>query len=231
MEADQKDARLFGVLFIMTFLTSIPAYFLFQSITDDPAGYIAGSGNDNQIYLAALLEFALIIANVGTAVVLYPIARRQSKVLALGYVAARIIECVFLAAGIIFVLGVLSLRQVLPGCSRPRRVARVAQGMDVPVRPWIRRSLWEWADTRVPDVQIRPRTAAHDLVRDDRGAILLIGSILTLVDGWDEGSALPALLVAPEFIWEAFLGIYCTIWGFRRDAPILQAPEAALQAA
>ena len=114
MEADQKDARLFGVLFIMTFLTSIPAYLLFQSVTDDPAGYIAGSGNDNQIYLAAFLEFALIIANVGTAVVLYPIARRQSKVLALGYVAARIIECVFLAAGIIFVLGVLSLRQVSP---------------------------------------------------------------------------------------------------------------------
>ena len=36
-------------------------------------------------------------ANVGTAVVLYPIARRQDKILAIGYVAARIIECVFSA--------------------------------------------------------------------------------------------------------------------------------------
>jgi Domain of unknown function (DUF4386) len=64
--------------------------------------------------VGALLELLLIIANVGTAVVLYPIARRQNQALALGYVAARIIECVFLAAGIIFVLGVVSLRQDSP---------------------------------------------------------------------------------------------------------------------
>ena len=48
------------------------------------------------------------------------------------------------------------------------------------------------------------------------GPILLIGSLVTFVDGWAEGDALPALLVAPEFIWEAFLGIYCAIWGFRQ---------------
>ena len=170
MEADQRNARIFGVLFILTFLTSIPAALLFQSITDDPAGYIAGSGNQNQIYLAVLLEFALILANVGTAVVLYPIARRQDKALAIGYVAARIMECVFIAAGIIFVLGVVSLRQDLSGCSRPCRVARVAQGVDGPVRPWIHRPLWEWVATRLPDVQVGPRTAGHDLVRTDRRA-------------------------------------------------------------
>jgi Domain of unknown function (DUF4386) len=108
---DQRHGRLFGILFIITFITSIPAYLLFQSVLDDPAGYIAGGGKDNQIYVGVLLELLLIIANVGTAVVLYPIARRQNEALALGYVAARIVECVFLAAGIIFVLGVVSLRQ------------------------------------------------------------------------------------------------------------------------
>jgi hypothetical protein len=49
--------------------------------------------------------------------VLYPIARRQNEILAIGYVAARIIECVFLAAGIIFVLGVVSLRHDSPGAA------------------------------------------------------------------------------------------------------------------
>ena len=29
-------------------------------------------------------------------------------------------------------------------------------------------------------------------------------------------------MTAPEILWELFLGIYCTIWGFRRDAPILR---------
>jgi hypothetical protein len=30
-----------------------------------------------------------------------------------------------------------------------------------------------------------------------------------------------ARLVAPEFIWEAVIGTYCAIWGFKRDSPIL----------
>src|SRR4029450_9366088 len=98
---DQRDTRIFGVVFIITFITSIAALALFQSVLDDPAGYIAGGGKDNQIYLGAFLEFLLILANVGTAVVLYPIARRQNQALAIGYLTARVIECVFLAAGII----------------------------------------------------------------------------------------------------------------------------------
>jgi hypothetical protein len=53
------------------------------------------------------------------------------------------------------------------------------------------------------------------------GPLLLISSIGTLVDWWGAGGTVPALLVIPEFIWEAFLGIYCAGWGFRRDAPIL----------
>ena len=110
----QRIARIFGILFLLTFVTSIAALALFQSVLDDPAGYIAGGGKDSQIYLGAFLDFLLILANVGTAVVLYPIVRRQNELLAIGYVAARIIECVFIAAGIIFVLGVVSLRQDSP---------------------------------------------------------------------------------------------------------------------
>jgi hypothetical protein len=35
--------------------------------------------------------------------------------------------------------------------------------------------------------------------------------------------SLQGIATIPEFLWELFLGVYCTIWGFRRDAPILQA--------
>jgi len=114
MEADQRKARIFGVLFIITFVTSIAALALFQSVLDDPAGYISGDGKDNQIYLGAFLDFLLVLANVGTAVVLYPIAKRQDEYLAIGYVAARLIESFFIAAGVIFVLGVVSLRTDSP---------------------------------------------------------------------------------------------------------------------
>ena len=117
MRDDQRHARIFGVLFVITFITSIAALGLFQPVLDDPVGYVTGGGKDNQIYLAALLEFFLIVSGIGTAVVLYPIARRQDEVLALGYVASRIMESVFIAMGIIFVLGLVSLRQDSPGAA------------------------------------------------------------------------------------------------------------------
>jgi hypothetical protein len=73
-----------GVLFLITFITSIPALYLFQPVLDDPAGYIAGAGADNRILLGAFLELLLIRSNIATAVVLFPILKRQNEILALG---------------------------------------------------------------------------------------------------------------------------------------------------
>src|SRR4051794_39096452 len=117
MSLDQKRARVFGVLFLITFITSIPALGLYQPVLDDPVGYIAGAGHDKQILFAALLELLLIIANIGTAVVIFPIVRRQNEELALGYVTARVIECTFILAGILCVLGIVTLRNQVAGAS------------------------------------------------------------------------------------------------------------------
>jgi Domain of unknown function (DUF4386) len=42
-----------------------------------------------------------MIANVGTAVVMFPILRRQSESLALGYVGSRIVESTIIGLGAI----------------------------------------------------------------------------------------------------------------------------------
>jgi hypothetical protein len=224
MAEDQRDARIFGVLFVITFITSIAALALFQSVLDDPAGYIAGGGKDNQIYLGAFLEFLLILANVGTAVVLYPIVRRQNELLAIGYVTARVIECVFLAAGIIFVLGVVSLRQDSPEAA-DLAVSLAAlkdwtflfgPGFVVPFGNGLILGYLMYRSGLVPR-----RMAWLGLIG---GPLLLFGNFGVLFDWWEQTGPV-SLLVIPEFIWEAFLGIYCAIWGFRRDSPILR-PEA-----
>jgi hypothetical protein len=223
MAEDQRNARIFGVLFIVTFLTSIPALALYQPVLDDPAAYIAGDGKDSQIYLGAFLELLLIIANVGTAVVLYPIVRRQNELLAIGYVAARIIECVFIAGGIIFVLGVVSLRKDSPDAA-DLAVSLAAlkdwtflfgPGFIVPFGNGLILGYLMYTSGLVPR-----RMAWLGLIG---GPLLLFSSIGTLFDLWDAGSTVPALLVIPEFLWELSLGIYAAVWGFRRDAPILSA--------
>ena len=221
MAEDQRNARIFGVLFIITFLTSIPAVALFQPVLDDPAAYIAGGGKDNQIYLGAFLELLLILANVGTAVVVYPILRRQHRFLALGYVTARVIECVFIGAGIIFVLGVVSLRQDSPGAG-DLAVSLAAlkdwtflfgPGFIVPFGNGLILGYLMYSSGLVPR-----RMALLGLIG---GPLLLLSSIGTLFDWWDAATTVPAILVIPEFLWELSLGIYAAIWGFKRDAPIL----------
>ena len=104
MSPTRRISFTFGVLFLITFATSIPALALMQPVLDDPVGYVANGGSDNRIFLGALLELLLIAANIGTAVVVYPILKRQNHILALSYVAARIIESAFILVGILAVL-------------------------------------------------------------------------------------------------------------------------------
>src|ERR687894_3247885 len=105
MNHPQTIARVFGVLFLITFITAIPAYFFYVPVLDDPR-YIVGGGADNRVLTGAFLELILIIANIGTAVVLFPILKRQNEILALGYVTARVVECTFIAVGILSLLTV-----------------------------------------------------------------------------------------------------------------------------
>src|SRR5215208_6967224 len=74
----QTIARIFGALMILTYVTSIGALLCFQPVLDDPVGYVANGGSDNRIFFGALLELLLIITGIGTAVVVYPILRRQN---------------------------------------------------------------------------------------------------------------------------------------------------------
>ena len=56
------------------------------------------------------------------------------------------------------------------------------------------------------------------------GPLIIVSGTAVMFTGNHPSSALhslQAIVTVPEFLWELFLGIYCTIWGFRRDAPIL----------
>ena len=209
------------MLFLITFITSIPALALYQPVLDDPTGYIAGGGEDSQIYLGALLELLLIIANVGTAVVVFPILRRQNEILSLGYVTARLVECTFIAAGILFVLGIVSLRQDDPNATSLAVSLAALKDWTFLLGPGF---IVGWGNGLILGYLMYrsglvPRWMA--MLGLIGGPLIILTGIGTLFDAWDAGSTVPAITVIPEFLWELSLGIYAAVWGFKRDAPIL----------
>ena len=85
----RRTGRIFGWLFIGTFVTSIPARLLFISglgASWSDMRFIPGDTSTASLKLGAVLEFGLIVTQIGTAVVIYPLVRRQSETVSLGYV-------------------------------------------------------------------------------------------------------------------------------------------------
>jgi hypothetical protein len=231
VSADQKRARWFGVLYLITFVTSIPALLLYQPVLDDPVGYIAGAGHDKRILFGAFLELLLIIANIGTAVVIVPIMWRRYRDLAIGYVTARLFECMFILVGILAVLGIITLRNQAAGASEGTVAYTLAA-----IKDWtfLLGPGWVvgWGNGLVLGylmyrTGLVPRQAAW--LGFVGGTLLIITGTLILFGGNHPSDGLrsaQAIATIPEFLWELFLGVYCTIWGFRSDAPILSESAA-----
>ena len=166
-----------GIMWLITFATSIPALWLFQPVLDDPVGYVAGAGHDNRIFLACFLELLLIISNIATAVIPYPLLKRQHEGCALGFVAARIMESTFILVGILSVLTVVGLRTDPPAGveSGHDRISglhlRRGEGLDVPARARVRRRHRQWTAVRLPDVHVGAGAAADGAAGPDRRAV------------------------------------------------------------
>ena len=174
------------------------------------------------------LEFLLIVANIGTAVVLFPLLRGRSEILSLGYVTARIVESAFIGAGILCVLGIVSLRQDDPSAgSLAVSLAQLKDwtmllgpGMVVPIGNGLILGYLMFRSRLVP------RSMA--VLGMIGGPVLFAAGIGVLFGAFEPSGFVQSLATAPEFVWELSLGIYLTVKGFR-ESP--EAREAGSQVA
>jgi len=219
----RKSALAVGVLFILTFITSIGAVFAYGPALSDP-NYVTGAGPDGRVFLGAFLELMLILTNIGCAVVLFPFLKRQNEALSLGYVGARIVECTFILVGLISVLALSSMRGA-------------ATGADAGSLSLIGKSLLaihDWTFLLGPGFTdgigtgmilgylmyksglVGRRMALVGLVG---GTLLAASGALVLLGFIPRGGSIQGIMTIPEVVWEAFLGLYLTVKGFQ-SAPV-----------
>jgi hypothetical protein len=222
----QRIARIFGLLYLITFATSIPALILYQPVLDDPVGYVANGGSVNRVLFGAFLELLLIIANIGTAVVVYPLLKRQNQILSLGYVTARIAECTFILVGILAVLSIVTLSQQTAGGDESATAYTLAA-----LKDWtfLLGPGWVvgWGNGLILGYLmytsgLMPRGLA--VLGIVAGPLIILSGTLVLFGVADQGGTLQGLTTIPEFIWELSLGLYPLLKGFK-PSPILEGYE------
>jgi hypothetical protein len=221
----QTIARVFGVLYLITFITSIPAFFIFYApVLTDPRYIVGGAGADNSVALGALLELILIIANIGTAVVLYPILKWQNEILILGYVTARVMECVFIAVGLLSLLTIVTLRQEATAGADAASLVTAGKSLV---------ALHDWTFLLGPGFFVGVGNGlilgylmyTSALVPRGMAVLGLIGGSLIIASGVgvlfgviEAGGVVQGLATIPEALWELSLGIWPIVRGFNPSA-------------
>jgi uncharacterized protein DUF4386 len=227
----QTLGRVFGWFFLATFLTSIPAYFLgYRPMLDDP-GLVTGGGTDpgTSVTIGATLEVLLIIANVATAVVAYPVLRRESEIGAVGYVSARLIEAMFIAIGIVGALTFLLMRQEVsapdPAFGEAlvglyRRAFLLGPGFMAGLANGVILGFLLFRSGLVP----RGMTWLGLI----GGPLVMITGVLVMFDVIEKDGAVQTIATIPEFFWELSLSIYCIVKGFRLSAPVFATDQTVM---
>ena len=224
---ERRIARIAGWLMASTFVTSIGALILYDPVLND-TNYILGGGHDGRVSLGALLEVFLMIGNVGTAVVMYPILRRYSETLSLSYVASRTIEATIIGVGAISLLSIVTLGDDLAASIGPDGTASLdtAGRTLVAIHDWtfllgpgfcvgVNGILLGWMMYRTG--LMPPRLAILGVI----GGPLIFASAIAVLFGAYEQDGLHALFSIPEGAFEAAFAIYLIVKGFR-PSPILE---------
>ena len=232
----RRTAFLGGLLYIITFAASIPAAFYFLApVLEDP-DYVLGSGSDARVITGGLLDVVTAIAGIGTAVVLFPVVRRQNRTLALGFVTSRLLEAAIIVIGVVSLLAIVTLRKDFAGApgADPDSLSitaaalvavrdftfHIGPGFMAAVNALLLGSLM-YRSGLVPRV-----IPLMGLI----GAPLLLAAKVATVYGVNDDSTLWSMIaLAPIFFWELSPGIYLVVRGFRPSAVAALPPAPAVR--
>jgi hypothetical protein len=232
MTPTRKAALAAGLFYIGTFVFSIPALGLYKGVLDDP-GFVLGHGSSTGVPWGGLIEMLTGLTGIGTAVAVYPVIKRYGPARAVGFVASRTLEAAVIAAGVVTVLGVYTLRQ---HGGDPATLTTTADAL-VAVKDWT----FLFGPGVMPAVNaLCFATLLHTTRLVPRwiptvGVIgipmLLASSTATLFGAWEQDSSTALLFALPIATWELSVGIYMAVKGFRTPPAEVEAPVADVEPA
>ena len=214
----RKTALVAGVLYLLTFV-SIPTLFLYVPVHDPK--YIVGPGPDTAVIFGGVLEMIVALAGIGTAVVLFPVLKKQNEAAALGLVASRILESGTIFVGVAFLMSIVTLRQTGAGAGALVTSHALATLYD---RIFLQGQSFMPAicDLLLGFLLYQSRLVPRGLsLIGIVGAPLLLASYLAVLFGLiGQHAPLAELPALPVALFEFSLGVWLVVKGFK-PSPIL----------
>jgi hypothetical protein len=203
-----------GILYLLTFV-SIPTLALYAP-AKSPVYIAVSSGSDTGILTGALLEVIVALSAIGSAVALYLVLKKQNEGLALGLVAARVLEAAGIFIGVACMLTIVSLHQPGAGAASQDAASLLAALYDriflqtQSFMPAINDMLLGYLFLRSGLI---PRGLA--MIGLIGGPILLVGYLAMLFGAAHQGGTVAGLTALPVAAFEFSLGVYLVAKGFR----------------
>src|SRR5436853_1072658 len=216
MSPHRRTALVAGVLYLLTFV-SIPTLFIYGPVKS--ANYILGAGPDTAAIIGGILEIIVALAGIGTAVVLFPVLKKQNEAAALGLVASRILESGTIFVGVAFLMSIVTLRQAGAGAGALVASHALATLYD---RIFLQGQSFMPAidDLLLGFLLYKSRLVprALSLIGIVGAPILIVGYLAILFGVIGQDAPLRALAALPVFVFELSLGIWLIVKGFNPSA-------------
>ncbi|MHA8091202.1 DUF4386 domain-containing protein [Aquirufa regiilacus] len=211
MTATRKTSLTAGILYLLTFI-SIPTLSLYHEIHQP--NFILSAAPASDVVLGGILELLMALACIGTALVFYPVLKKQNETLALGFVAARILEVTLIFAGVASLLTVLNLRSIGPEAQvMCRGLVMLYDRLFLISQSFIPAVNALLLGTLLYQTRLVPRILP---IIGIVGAFTLVaGDVAVLYGLFDQRAPLAGLSAVPIALWEFSLGIYLTVKGFK----------------
>lgn len=222
MSPMRKTALIAGIIYLITFV-SIPTLSLYAPVR--AIDYISGFAPTTPVIIGCILEIIVALGCIGTAVVLYPVLKKQNEASARGFVASRTLEAATIFVGVAFLLTLTTLK-------------KANLGHDADVTGYALATLYERifliGQSFMPAVndlllgfllyQSRLVPRFLSLIGIFGSFALIAGDVAVLFDVLEQRAPLTALFALGVAVFEFTLGVWLVVKGFSQ-MPVIDQGE------
>jgi len=215
----RTTARVVGVVYLAGFVVGIGGNILIQSLLGAPNHLATVAANSMTVAIGAMLWLLAVAGDAAHGVLMFPVLKRHHERIAVGYLGSRIVDAVFIAVMVLFLL-----LQIPLGSEYLKATAPDAFYLQALSTLFAQASQYAYSIGMIAlglaglmlnytfyRARLVPRlVAVWGLVGY---AILVCGMVSAVM-----GSGLGLASSIPGGLWEVFLGVWLIVKGFNSSA-------------